>query len=259
MQLALRWPLTMLVLAVLVPSFLGSAVNISYNVLRILPELTAEQRIVFQKMLLGYNLIVYPICSALMIYRAIPIFFPKHGIDSAWLRRRIVSLPVWIVALGAVGWLPGGLLFPLGLHLADGPLDPVIFGHFLIDFVMSGLIAVTYSYFGAETILLRVLYPRYLVGQDHPQEAAGRELRRIPWRINTAQIVAGLIPLLGAILIVLIGPVEVEGYSMFRLLVTALIALGMIGFCFSMTAVNLLRRTLQTLTGISPSAQTNGH
>ncbi len=259
MQLALRWPLTMLVLSVLVPSFLGSAVNISYNVLRILPELTTGQRSVFATMLLGYNLIVYPICSALMIYRAIPIFFPSANIDSARLRKRIVSLPLWIVALGAIGWLPGGLVFPWGIHLAAGPLDPAVFGHFLIDFVMSGLIAVTYSYFGAEAILLRVLYPRHLVGQAHPQEAAAHELSRLPLRINIAQAMAGLIPLIGAILIVLSGPAEAEGYSMFRLLVTALIALGMLGFCFSTAAVSVLRQTLQAFSGIHLPTRSTGH
>ena len=257
-KLATQHPLTMLVLAVLAPSLLGSAVNISYNFLRIVPALTAEQVIVFKEMLLVYNVTVYPICSGLMVYLAWPIFFPQVGVDRAWLRRRVIALPLWIVALGTLGWLPGGLLFPLGLHLTAGPLEPGVFGHFLIDFAISGLIAVTYSYFGAETILLRVLYSRFLVGQKNPQEVAHRELEHIPRRVNLAQFVAGLIPLAGAILIVALGPAESEGYRLFQLLVITLIVLGMVGFCLSTTAANVLRRTLQALTGVTSPTQSTG-
>ncbi len=249
MQLAQRWPLQMLVLAVLIPSLLGSGINISYNMVRIAGDLTADQMAMFHKMLLGYNLIVYPVCVGLLVYRARPIFYRPSKADSAQMRQSIVALPMWIVGLGIVGWLPGGFIFPLGLHLAAGPIDGAVFGHFLTDFVFSSLIAVTYSYFGAETILLRVLYPRYLLGQPRPKKTARRELRRVPRRLQVAQIVAAIIPLLGAILIVLIGPAEREGYGMFRFLVTLLIVLGMVGFSCSMTAVRVLQQTLQALTG----------
>jgi hypothetical protein len=187
-----------------------------------------------------------------MIYRAYPIFFRSQELDPQRLRRRVVGLPMWIVSLGALGWFPGAIVFPLGIHMAAGPLDPMIFGHFLIDFVLSALIAVTYSYFGAEAILLRALYPRYLTGQPQPKRTATRELRRVTWRIQVAQVVAAIIPLLAAILIVLIGPAEQEEFAMFRYLVAVLIALGMIGFSFSMTAVGVLQETLQGLTGTLP-------
>ncbi len=246
---AIRRPLTMLVLAVLLPSFLGSAVNISYNMLRILPELTAEQEKTFLSLALNYNVMVYPLCTAAMIYLAYPVFFPSRTVDRAKVRRRIVALPWWIVALGACGWLPGSMLFPLGLHLTAGPLPRAVFEHFLLDFLLSGLIAVTYSYFGAELILLRVLYPRYLAGELHPQEAARRELAHVAWRVQFAQFIAALIPLIAAILIVLIGPADPAELRMFRWLVVALIVLGMFGFCLSITAAALVRQTLQALTG----------
>jgi hypothetical protein len=243
----------MLIMAVVVPCLLGSAINISYNLLRIVGDLNDAQNAVFAKMLLGYNLIVYPLCVALLVHQALPIFFDRTRVDPAMIRRRIVSLPVWIVGLGAIGWIPGGILFPLGLHWAAGPLEITVFGHFLLDFILSGLIAVTYSYFGAQAILLRVLYPRYLIEQPHPRDTARRELHALPRRIKFAQVMAAIIPLLGAILVVLIGPAEREGYAMFRFLVTILIAMGMVGFSLSMTAVGVLQRTLQALTGDSNS------
>ncbi len=203
-------------------------------------------------MLLGYNLVVYPICIGLLIYRAYPIFSASAQYDSSERRKRIASLPVWIVSLGAVGWLPGALLFPLGIDLLAGPLAISTYGHFAIDFVLSALIAITYAYFGAEAILLRVLYPRFLVGQPHPRRTAAQELRGVPRRMQLAQIVAAIIPLLAAILIVLIEPAEPKQFAMFRFLVTVLITLGMFGFSFSMTTVRVLQRTYQALTGALP-------
>lgn len=256
LSIAERRPLTVFVLAVLVPCLLGSLINIAYNWLRIGGELTAEQRIVFHNLLLGYNLVVYPVSVALLVYRVLPVFYHPVRPSLARVRRRIVGLPLWIVLLGALGWLPGALVFPLGLELAAGPLGAAMFGHFFLDFVLSGLIAVTYSYLGAETLLLRVLYPRYLVGQPQPQRTARRELRRVPIRITIAQVAAALIPLLGATLVVLIGPAEQEGYGVFRVLVILLIVLGMVGFCLSMTAVRILQQTIQALTAAVPPSST---
>ncbi len=250
MRFAIRRPLLMLALAVLVPSLLGSCINISYNVLCIASSLTTDQMAMFHRLLLIYNLTVYPLCVALLVHRARPLSFTRSsGLDAAQLRRRIVTLPVWIVGLGALGWIPGGIVFPLALHVSAGPVNAAIFGHFLTDFTLSGLIAVTYSYFGAETILLRVLYPRYLIGQPRPREAARNDLRGVPRRIRMAQVLAAIIPLVAAILIVLMGPVEQEGDEMFRFLVVAVIDLGMIGFSFSLTAVGVLQKTLQALIG----------
>ena len=158
---AMRRPLLVLVLAVFIPNLIGSGVNISYNMLRIVSHLTQDQVAVFERTMIGYNLFIYPICVALMVWQALPIFWRRSQDTAAEIRRRIARLSIWIVALCLIGWLPGGIVFPLVLHVAAGPLQPAIFGHFLVDFAISGLVAITYSYFGAEAILLRVLYPRF--------------------------------------------------------------------------------------------------
>jgi serine/threonine protein kinase len=251
MSVALRRPLLMLILAVLVPNLLGSILNISYNTLRIVSNLTEMQMTVFQQLIVGYNLIVYPICIFLLMWQVIPIFFQRRPDDPARIRRRIVTLPVWVVVLCVVGWLPGGVVFPLVLQFAAGPLAPTIFGHFVIDFAISGLVAVTYSYFGAEAILLRVLYPRFLAGEPRPHESAREELRGVSSRIYVAQTFAGVIPLIGATLLVVIGPAEVGSYGMFRVLVVFLIALGMVGFGLSLSVAGMLQQTTLALTRFS--------
>lgn len=248
LQFALRHPLPMLVLAALVPNLVGSLVNIAYNSVRIGSYLTAEQMSVFQRLLVGYNLPVYATCIALLVWRSWPIFFRCDESRAGTVRRRIATLPNWIVGLCALGWLPGGVVFPLVLHVAAGPLPWNLAGHFVTDFVVSGLIAVTYSYFCAEVVLLRVLYPRYLTCETQPCRVAQRELRRVPGRIRAAQVAAGSIPLLAATLLVAVGPAAQEGYRMFQLLVIGLIVLGMLGFCVSLVVADRLLRTVHALT-----------
>ena len=70
-------------------------------------------------------------------------------------------------------------------------------------------------------------------------------------RIRIAQAMAGAIPLIGAILLVAVGPAEVESYGMFRFLVTGAIVSGMVGFSLSLAAAGMLEQTVRALTGQS--------
>jgi serine/threonine protein kinase len=61
-----------LVLAIFVPQFVGSTVNIGYNSWRIISELTATQKQQFANLCVYYNLVVYP----LVFYILAKTFFP---------------------------------------------------------------------------------------------------------------------------------------------------------------------------------------
>ena len=124
-----------------------------------------------------------------------------------------------------------------------------MFAHFATDFAISGLIVLTYTYFGVETIFLRSLYPQLLVGQSQPREVAKQELSGVRRRLRVAQVFAGAIPLAGAVLLVVVGPDEVTSYGMFRILVSVLIGVGMLGFCLSIGLGGYIRRVVAALTG----------
>jgi serine/threonine protein kinase len=261
---ALRRPFLWLVVLALWPHLIGSLVNISYNRLEIVGDLTPAQRTTFEHLVLGYNLVVYPLCLWILIRLVMPAFRAWRRLagmgtvdeaEVAGARRRVLAWPRWVVGVSCLGWLPGGLLFPLGLHLADGPVGAAVFAHFLVSFTISGLIAVTYSYFGVLFVVLRVLYPQLWVdARDLPQqvqEELGAGGPR-PWRF---QLLAGVIPLAAAVLMV-VGGAGGAGDRTFRLLVTALILLGMAGFGLALLANHFLGQTRDVLLSARPRSRT---
>jgi serine/threonine protein kinase len=248
-------PFLMLAALALLPHVLGSAVNICYNALRIVRALTAAQQGVFSWAVLGYNLLMYPACLAILVGVTVPGWKALQGLgrgqvigveQMAAVRRGVLRWPLWAVAVSCLGWLPGGVLFPLALAVFAGPIDVAVFGHFAVSFTVSGLIALTYSFFAVQFLVLRVFYCRLWVDGQGLGPAARAELGALGPRLRWFQLLAGLIPLVGALLMVGVGP-EISGYRTFRLLVTALLVLGMTGFGMATVAHNVLSQTLAVL------------
>jgi serine/threonine protein kinase len=257
-------PLVGAIILLLLPHILGSALNISYNALRIVERLTPAQQAAFMKVVLGYNAIIYPASMLTMVAVLLPIARDWRRLQSGeWIasttvresRRRMLRLPWWTILLSCVGWLPGGLLFPVGISILAENCDTDVFGHFLLSFTIAGLIALTYSVFAVQYVCLRVLYPRWWIDAHDLRRQAQAELADLPRRLKWLQLLAGLIPLTGAMLMVFVGPEEfTSGYRSFRLLVTALIALGMVGFGVAVGLSGLLGQTVTALTSGSGRA-----
>src|SRR5207245_4204701 len=70
---ALNRPFLVLILLALLPNILGSAVNISYNSLRIVNDLETPQQILFTWLLIGYNAVTYAACLAIAFWLLAPI------------------------------------------------------------------------------------------------------------------------------------------------------------------------------------------
>jgi serine/threonine protein kinase len=268
------WPFAALMILAFLPHVLGSIVNVSYNAIEIMGSLGESQKAVFFNELVPvYNLVLYPLCLWLCYRLVAPAFrvvreLERSGtVDSAQVadaRRRLLALPLWVVGLSCLGWLPGAILFPAGIQLLAGSVSPTVFGHFLISFTISGLIALTYCFFGVELIVLRVLYPRLWLDAYDLRAISGRELNehRAPFALSRKlarfipparlmspfalfQILAGLIPLAGAVLMVCVGG---EG-GWFRVLVTSLIVLGGLGFMLASWANTVLTKTVTVFVG----------
>jgi len=171
---ASSWPLYRALIPVacapILPQILGSVFNIWYNVAVIGPLLnTAQLKERFTATVIVFNCAVYPVAIGLWLWlicsllpgmreaRARPAETDSPLLDRA--RRRVINLPWWGALLAGVSWL---LCIPvfLGALMATGdPLDPTLFIHFPISFIVSALISLTHSFFLIEMLSHRLLLP----------------------------------------------------------------------------------------------------
>ena len=153
--------------------------------------------------------------------------------------------PGWWCCLVSAGF-PAASFFHWRFEHWAGPLGLADAVHFLLSFVISGLIAATYAYFGVQLVVLTALYPRMWCDPTGARQQASQELAGLAARLKRFQLLAVLIPLLGAVLLVTAGP---ERLSLtFRLLVTSLIVLGLAGFALATQICQRLNRILTLFT-----------
>jgi hypothetical protein len=256
-RLAQAAPILAFIVLAVAPHLIGSAVNIAYNTSAIVNDLNPKQQGTFQFVLLAYNAAVYPLCTWLLCRVMLPVVRTLRQLAGgerheaaavARQRRRALAAPMLTVALSCLGWFPGGILFPLLIHVAAGPLAAEVFVQFIVSFTISGLIATTYSYFGMQLFVIRILYPRLWVDPLQPQQQTRFELGSMEHRLRLFQFAAGLIPLSGAMLLMTArseGPMTFP----FRVLVVGLICLGMAGFGVALFAGCWAGRILAAMLG----------
>jgi eukaryotic-like serine/threonine-protein kinase len=233
------------------PQMAGSVVNISYNLNQIVGHLTPVQQRRFDQLVIAYNALIYPMAVVLFVRAAWPVWrcwnalsgtaaLPDAEVDAA--RQQALRLPKWVAGLTALGWFPGGLLFPVLIHFTASPLPPAMWMHFATSFCMSGLIALAYSLCGVRLVVLRVLYPGIWQDTRGFISKTRDELASVNGQLYRMQFLAGAIPLVGAMLL---GIGETVNY---QLLVNGLILLGMCGFFVASAVVRELSQVVATLT-----------
>jgi hypothetical protein len=253
-QPILRRPFLWLILLVMLPQFVGSAVNITYNATQIVGHLSQRQRELFVELVFNYNAIVYPIALVLFVLGVRPVWRCWGALSRAETvadaeveaaRRRALRLPRFIAGLVALGWFPGGVLFPLLIDALAPELGWRAQAHFVVSFWMSGLIALAYSLCGVQFIAVRALYPGLWTDARQFGDTARRELAPVTTQLAWIQVLAGSIPLLAAVLVVLVGDSDDRT---FQLLVVALIVLGMAGSHITNIVTRRLSRVVAALT-----------
>ncbi len=262
---AVRYPFLVGLLLVLLPHLLATVVNIAYNDSRIVKHLSDEQQALFPVVTVLYNLVMYPFTLVMYLRQVVPVFrvwrklastepIASLLVDAA--RRRALGVPRWGICLSANAWFLGGIVFPVALRFcAPGTLKLDDTLHFAISFTLSGLIAMTYSVIAMEFIVLRVLYPGLWLDARNMRAVAQEELRPAGRRLVLWQFLAVIIPLIGAILMIQGSPDTVDPgyYRTFRLLVTGLLSLGMVGLGLTLLAAGILRDTIAVLISGTPT------
>jgi len=241
------------------PHILGSVVNISYNAMRIVAHLSSSQQKLFHDLVILYNLVVYPLCLLIAIrlmtplrkiFQEPPDVFRRDPDQMAHLRKHVLALPEWVILIATLGWLPGSIFFPLLIRLLDGPVALSVFGHFLISFTLSWLIATTYCLLCVQFMVLRVYYPLLWTGCIEIRQTAGRELKGWTSRITIFHFLTVFTPLFAAMIIVLVGPDWLNPVSdgAFRSLLVFLLVLSAVGLAVSMKLAGQLSRIVLALT-----------
>jgi hypothetical protein len=160
-------------------------------------------------------------------------------------RKRALRLPLWIAALTAWGWFPGGFLFPLVIAALTPPLGWEIAAHFVVSFCLSGLIALAYSLCGAQLVVLQAIYPVMWRNTRNFSATAREELAPSTWQLAAVQTLAVLIPLVAAVLLLFFGG---EANATFRGLVAGLNLLGIFGFIVASAITRGLTQVVVALT-----------
>lgn len=240
-----RHPVLALVLAAIVPQILGSIINITYNSIRIAADLNPIQQQIFQDTILPYNLIVYPLGVLIVARQVLFIinnirkrrdrYLPDPSSMTA-LRKKALASPTYLFAACSVGWLPGALLFPSVVDWISGPVDARVYWHFGISFVTSWLVALTYSYFLLELLVVAMLYSKLWTGCSNIRISAASELAPVRKRLKMFQILAGAIPLFGALMIITSSSADIDPdrYKIFQIMIVALIGMAICGFVFAL-------------------------
>lgn len=255
-RLVLQHPFLMGFGLAVLPHAVASVVNITYNATRIVGELSPEQQQTFDRLVLAYNLIIYPALLFFLIRLIAPIGRTWRALrgdqvpaaeDVLAARQRVLSLPNWTIAFAIIGWLPGAFLFPLAIDAFAGPVKPEIYYHFFVSFFISGLIALTYSLFAVQFLVLRVLYARLWVDAHALKSTAAVELAPLQRRLRWFSLLAALIPL--AVAFLMVGMATEQFTQGYRLLVTALIGLGIVGVFAALSITQQLQQVVTALTG----------
>ncbi len=249
----LRQPFWWMIALVVLPQLAASIVNIAYNSTQIVGALNAAQQSEFKQLVFGYNAIVYPLAILAFVLAVWPVWRCWNALTGAVrlaecevtaARQRALRLPRWIAALTALGWFPGGFIFPVAIQLTTG-LEFSIAAHFVASFCLSGLIALAYSLCGVEFVVLRGLYPGLWRDAQRFTETARSELAPVSRQLGRIELLAVLIPLVAAMMMLIFGRVD---NKTFRPLLLSLIMLGMLGFHITSAITRNLSRVLVALT-----------
>ena len=258
----LAHPVAAFALAGILPHVVASVVNIGYNAVNIGMNLSEEQQRAFAAVVVAYNLIAYPLCggTAVVIIRRVARWLaalPRaDGPAVDELRRRVLRLGWWAIGLGALGWFPGGLAFPLAIDLADGPVPASTYAHFLVSFTLSGLIGVVFSYLGVQYVVLGALLPRVGNPDTFSPVAARAEVRPLTAPFGPFVLLASAIPLTGAVLLIALADGALT--LGFRLLAAGLIGLGAFGVALAERAVKRLNRLAAVWVGTGTHNEEDG-
>lgn len=210
---ARRWPFLSFCLLVVLSNVVGSYFNITYNrELVVEHNLSPAQTDAFWKVLYGYNAVGYTVCFGLILYFLRPLARTRadlrsgHPVTPARMeacRKLLINLPLYQVLLSFLCWLPGAVVFPLGICILGGwDGAGFIWLQFAVSFTISALLTTMQTFFLLEAFLIDALYPDFF-RDARPAEVKGAVRVSLGWRVMLLWGAMALVPLLALLAVAL--------------------------------------------------------
>jgi adenylate cyclase len=206
--------LAFLLLGVVLSNGAASVFNILYNNWLIVRHyLDARQQRAFWDVLVpAYNAVAYPVAVAIMVCLLWPLLHARRLLRAGQAlplgqmescRRRLINLPFYQVCVNFLGWMPGAVVFPLGICLLGGWHNAgPIWLQFALSFSVSALVTTVQTFFLIEALLIEAFYPDFF-REARPAEVAGT--LRIPFSLRLLLFwsAVALVPLLVLLVVTL--------------------------------------------------------
>ncbi|MCA9257704.1 MAG: adenylate/guanylate cyclase domain-containing protein, partial [Planctomycetales bacterium] len=180
-------------------NLVASVFNVLYNRMQIEPLLSPAQHLRFDATWQAFNAIVYPlavVCWVAPLWQLRPFHAclltgeAPAGAALETARRRVVNLPWRIFAVACAAWLLCIPVFLAALAHVEGALPIAAAWHLATSFLISGMIAVTHSFFAVELVSQRTLFPVFFQDSSPADVVGGRPLsirtRGIMWVMSAA-------------------------------------------------------------------------
>jgi len=157
--------------------------------------------------------------------------------DFRWRsRQQLLQLPKIGLWVSTWGWLPCAFIYPTVIFFFAG-LSAKASILMSLNFILSWLIATSYSYLLHLLIVIQLLYPQFLKGDSPISTLATEELRSAIRNCRIFSLMTGVIPLLVAVLFLFDdGAANTRSVLPFKLFIGSLIGLGTTGIFFSSAA-----------------------
>jgi len=245
-KLIIRWPLSSIVIATVIPNLVGAVFNFLYNrgeVQTLIPDADA----MFMRIQSLINFITFPtgILSAGWLVGSVTratrvdVQLKLSATELAEQRRRCLELGNMASIVGLTLWLVAAPAYPILLHMLYGDVPAAIYGHFLASLALCGLIAAAYPFFAVSLMALRCFYPALVRWESISADElpALKNLARASW---FHLVLAASVPMLAVTILALSGLDR-------RAALVQLAAGGAIGFGMAVTAFRLVQQDLQVL------------
>jgi serine/threonine protein kinase len=248
-----RWPTVAVLTVVTVPNLVAAVFNIVYNYSTVVQD-NPEAKIAFDRIMPIINGIAFPVGAFIVCCYVWPVTTvvrnPKKiakltAEEASSLRRRSLYLGNIAAIIGIIEWAIAGIAWPIVMESLGGHMSLYHdVPHFFISLVFCGLFAASFPFLGVTYLAVRVLFPA-LLQRGVTDPSAEEDLVRVGKLAGIYFLIAEVVPMAGALIVLLAGDSRVSGWFLKSLVIISLACLPLVFYVYS-----IIRRDIAALAPI---------